>query len=103
DPLPYTLHELALLTEAVGVFELVACPQSACAGGVAALLVRTETRGAEVRMTESNGLSMAAPARFEQPGLHVIQLSCPAPMLNAGITLQCGDERLDVVVPRIVK
>lgn len=103
DPLPYTLHELALLTEADGVFELVACPQSACAGGVAALLVRTETPGAEVRMTESNGLSLAAPARFEQPGLHVIQLSCPAPMLNAGITLQCGDERLDVVVPRIVK
>lgn len=102
-PLPYTVHELGLITEPDGPLTLIACPESAPAGGVAALLVKTKAPNAEVELAASNGLSMSAPARFEQPGLNVVRLDCPVPMLNASFTLKCGDECVAGNIARIVE
>lgn len=103
DPLPYTLRELSLLTEQEGDLVLIACPGSAPANGVAALLIKTRKPGAEVRLVSADGLTLEAPARFERPGLHVLRLRCPGPMLNAGFTLQCGEQRVNGQIGRVVE
>lgn len=103
DPLPYTLRELSLLTAQGGDFSLIACPQNAPAKGKAALLIRTAVPDAEVRLVESNGLSLDVPVRFEEPGLHALRLNCPGPMLNAEFTLECGGERISGRIERVVQ
>lgn len=101
-PLPYTLHEAALLEEPAGRVVLVAASEVAPTGGKARLLFETAEDGIAVRIVSHNPALAGGNFLFEEAGLHGVLLDCLAPGHDARFTVLWDGGSTEGAVARIV-
>ncbi|GHU64409.1 hypothetical protein FACS189447_01130 [Spirochaetia bacterium] len=104
DPLPYTIFELRLTSFPGGALQLLSCPETAIAGEIAPVLIRTRQRDSKISVECNEAIKAEGSLHFSEPGLHVLNLRCLKPAINAEFTLR-GDQGIVLhgTIPRIVE
>ena len=101
-PLPYTIHEAALLEEPAGKVVLVAASEIAPVGGKARLLFETTVDDIAVRVVSHSPTLAGGDFAFGKAGLHGVTLDCPAPGLDARFSVIWEGGSAEGVVRRVV-
>ncbi len=104
DPLPYTVHEMALLTKSAAPLSLLSVSEVASVGRGARVLLRTDRPNMRIKLhTESAAISGKAEYVFKEKGLHGILLDCHYPANGASFTLTADGITLRGEVPAILQ
>ena len=101
-PLPYTLHEAALIDEPAGRVVLVATGEVAPVGGKARLLFETAEDDVSVHIASHSPSLAGGDFTFAKAGLHGVLLDCLAPGLDARFTVSWDGGSTEGAVQRIV-
>ncbi len=104
DPLPYTLHEIAVVEQPAGELAMVACAKEASTVEKARVLVRTDRPNVKVTLTcQSDAIQGESEYFFEEAGLHGIALTCLKPAFNASFILSTENSQVQGVIERIAE
>lgn len=101
DPIPYTIHEIGLISEPAGIVTLVAVGKTAVSQGSARLLFETSKDNVDITITSHDNRVKGGIFHFAEKGLHGVRLSCGGPGEHIPLVIESGNTKIDCEIQRI--
>lgn len=102
NPLPYTIHEVGYFVERADEFNIVSCPEHVPVHSTAHVLIQTNKSGVKLGFETSCSELFAESVEFDEPGLHVFNISCGKAVNDAEFSLVSDLHRERAAIRRIV-